>query len=85
VTTDSPRHEDPRLIAKSVAGGCRKGGRAYVKLEPDRRRAIGEALGMARAGDVVVVAGFGHERVQVIGGRTLPFSDVDAVREQVGK
>jgi UDP-N-acetylmuramoyl-L-alanyl-D-glutamate--2,6-diaminopimelate ligase len=85
VTSDNPRDEDPAAIARSVAAGCRRGGRAYVAIELDRRRAIARALEVAKPGDVVVVAGKGHERGQIIGTETLPFSDVDEVGALLGK
>jgi UDP-N-acetylmuramoyl-L-alanyl-D-glutamate--2,6-diaminopimelate ligase len=81
ITTDNPRHDDPEAIAQALAAGCRRGGRAYVELESDRRRAIERALSRARPEDVVVIAGKGHERGQLIGDETLPFSDHDVVRE----
>ena len=79
ITTDNPRHEDPALIAEAVARGCRRGGRAYPRLVPDRREAIRQAIDSARPGDVVVVAGRGHERSQLIGDAEQPFSDVEEV------
>jgi UDP-N-acetylmuramoyl-L-alanyl-D-glutamate--2,6-diaminopimelate ligase len=85
VTTDNPRDEDPAEIAKAVAAGCRRGGRAYVMLEPDRRRAIAKALERARPGDVIVIAGKGHEREQVVGERKISVSDASLVSELVGK
>ncbi|HMR08586.1 MAG TPA: cyanophycin synthetase, partial [Polyangiaceae bacterium] len=85
ITNDNPRHEDPSEIAKTVAAGCRKGGRAYVKTELDRRLAIESALGEARAGDVVVIAGKGHETGQSIGAETLPFSDLEEARRMLTK
>lgn len=85
VTTDNPRAEDPAAIAKTVAAGCRRGSRAHTKLEPDRRRAIELAVNSARPGDVVVVAGKGHETGQIIGDETLPFSDADELRAQLGQ
>lgn len=84
ITTDNPRDDDPRDIARAVAAGCRQGGRARVRLEPDRRKAIEIALSEARPGDVVVIAGRGHETEQVIGTQRIPFSDVDVVRELIG-
>ncbi|HNT00149.1 MAG TPA: UDP-N-acetylmuramoyl-L-alanyl-D-glutamate--2,6-diaminopimelate ligase [Polyangiaceae bacterium] len=81
VTNDNPRHEDPSSIARQVAAGCRQGGRAYVRIELDRKKAIITALQEARQGDVVVVAGKGHEQGQIIGDRTLPFSDGQVVRD----
>jgi UDP-N-acetylmuramoyl-L-alanyl-D-glutamate--2,6-diaminopimelate ligase len=83
VTTDNPRHEDPADIARTVATGCRRGGRAYVKLEPDRRRAIAEALERAKPGDVIVIAGKGHEREQLVGSTVIAMSDAEIVKELV--
>lgn len=80
VTSDNPRDEDPRAIAATVIEGVRAGGRASVEDEPDRAGAIHGALALARAGDVVVVAGKGHEEGQVIAKQRLPFSDVAVVR-----
>jgi UDP-N-acetylmuramoyl-L-alanyl-D-glutamate--2,6-diaminopimelate ligase len=80
VTNDNPRHEDPATIAREVAAGCRQGGRAYVRVELDRAAAIRHALEQARSGDVVVIAGKGHEQGQTVGDRTIPFCDVDVVK-----
>ena len=80
VTTDNPRSEDPLAIANAIAKGAEKG-RARVHQVPDRRAAIARRSSRARATDVVLVAGKGHERGQMIGHETLPFSDVDVVRE----
>ncbi len=77
ITSDNPRGEDPREIAEQVLAGV--SGQAVLEL--DRSRAIREALHAARPGDIVLVAGKGHEAFQVSGGRVLPFSDVSAVRE----
>jgi UDP-N-acetylmuramoyl-L-alanyl-D-glutamate--2,6-diaminopimelate ligase len=85
ITTDNPRHEDPAQIAEAVARGCRRGGRAYPRLVPDRREAIRRAIEGARPGDVVVVAGRGHERTQLIGDTEQPFSDVEEVERLLGK
>ena len=81
ITTDNPRTEDPAEIAQALAAGCRRGGRAYVEIERDRQKAIERGLSRARPGDVVVIAGKGHERGQIIGDVTLPFSDHDVVRQ----
>ncbi len=83
VTTDNPRREDPREIARAIAKGA-KGGRASVRRVPDRRAAIEWALARAKPDDVVLIAGKGHERGQIIGTEVLPFSDVDLVRELLG-
>jgi UDP-N-acetylmuramoyl-L-alanyl-D-glutamate--2,6-diaminopimelate ligase len=77
VTSDNPRGEDPgEIIAQVVAGG---GGELVV--EPDRRPAIEAAVEAARAGDVVLVAGKGHEQGQVVEDVVLPFDDREVARE----
>jgi UDP-N-acetylmuramoyl-L-alanyl-D-glutamate--2,6-diaminopimelate ligase len=75
VTSDNPRSEDPAAIAAEVVDGL------DLDVELDRRRAIERALESARAGDVVVIAGKGHEQGQEIGGRKLPFDDREVARE----
>jgi UDP-N-acetylmuramoyl-L-alanyl-D-glutamate--2,6-diaminopimelate ligase len=74
LTTDNPRGERPEAIADAVLQGLRDGSAAVV-VELDRRVAIREALSEARPGDVVVIAGKGHETGQTIGDRTIPFDD----------
>jgi len=73
LTSDNPRSEEPRAIIAAVQDGIPPG--APLVTEPDRRRAIELALGGARAGDVVLIAGKGHETTQVIGQRQIPFDD----------
>ena len=75
VTSDNPRSEDPAAIAAEVVDGL------DLELELDRRRAIERALELARPGDVVVIAGKGHEQGQEIAGRKLPFDDRQVARE----
>jgi UDP-N-acetylmuramoyl-L-alanyl-D-glutamate--2,6-diaminopimelate ligase len=75
VTSDNPRSEDPAAIAVEVVDGL------DLEVELDRRRAIERALELARPGDVVVIAGKGHEQGQEIGGRKLPFDDRQVARE----
>jgi UDP-N-acetylmuramoyl-L-alanyl-D-glutamate--2,6-diaminopimelate ligase len=75
VTSDNPRSEDPDSIIAQVVAGA--GDADHVRSEVDRASAIATALATAAAGDVVVIAGKGHERSQEIGGRTLPFDDVE--------
>jgi UDP-N-acetylmuramoyl-L-alanyl-D-glutamate--2,6-diaminopimelate ligase len=78
VTSDNPRSEDPEAIIDEIVQGT---GPA-VEREPDRRRAIAAAVAGAEPGDVVVVAGKGHEQGQEFeGGRKEPFDDVTVVRE----
>lgn len=78
VTNDNPRGEAPQAIADQVLAGMRPG--ATVTVELDRRAAIRRAIGQAEPGDVVVVAGKGHENYQIVGDRALPFDDRDEVR-----
>jgi UDP-N-acetylmuramoyl-L-alanyl-D-glutamate--2,6-diaminopimelate ligase len=75
VTSDNPRSEDPGVIAAEVAGSL------PLEVQLDRRRAIERALETARDGDVVVIAGKGHEQGQEIGGRKLPFDDREVAGE----
>jgi len=80
VTSDNPRSEDPEAIVAEVVAGIENGS-AY-EAEPDRRAAISLALGRARPGDTVVIAGKGHEQGQEFeGGRKQPFDDVSVARE----
>jgi UDP-N-acetylmuramoyl-L-alanyl-D-glutamate--2,6-diaminopimelate ligase len=78
VTSDNPRSEDPDAIIAEVAAGMT----AVPVTEPDRRAAIDRAVAMAAEGDVVVIAGKGHEQGQELaGGRKVPFDDVAVARE----
>ncbi|HYH58307.1 MAG TPA: UDP-N-acetylmuramoyl-L-alanyl-D-glutamate--2,6-diaminopimelate ligase [Thermoleophilaceae bacterium] len=78
VTSDNPRSEDPEAIIAEILAGTGPG----VEREPDRRRAIALVVGDADPGDVVVVAGKGHEQGQEFeNGRKEPFDDVTVVRE----
>ena len=79
VTDDNPRSEDPAAIRAAVLAGCPGGVDAG-----ERRAAIAAAIGDLRAGEVLAVAGKGHESGQTIGGVTLPFDDATVVREIVG-
>ena len=78
LTSDNPRGEDPGRIVEEVRAGAR-GARSLV-VEPDRRAAIHRVAAEARPGDVVVVAGKGHETGQTAAGRTEPFDDRDVAR-----
>jgi UDP-N-acetylmuramoyl-L-alanyl-D-glutamate--2,6-diaminopimelate ligase len=85
VTSDNPRSEDPLAIVAEIGEGARRGGGPYV-VEPDRRTAIRLALSEARPGDVVVIAGKGHETGQEFaGGRVLPFDDRVVAAEELGR
>ena len=83
VTDDNPRSEDPAAIRAEVLAGTR-GGTAEVREVGDRRLAIRTALALADPGDIVLVAGKGHERGQEIDGEVHPFDDRDVVREELG-
>ncbi len=83
LTSDNPRSEHPQAIVDAVLPGLR-GGEARIVVELDRRAAIRDALGAARPGDVVVIAGKGPETGQTIGDRTLPFDDRVVAREELG-
>jgi UDP-N-acetylmuramoyl-L-alanyl-D-glutamate--2,6-diaminopimelate ligase len=77
VTSDNPRSEDPEAIIEQILAGA--GG--PMTVEADRGAAIAAALAVARAGDVVVIAGKGHEQGQEAAGRTVPFDDAEVARE----
>ncbi len=78
LTTDNPRSEDPSAIAAEVLAGVED--RASLTLELDRARAIELAIAEALPGDVVLVAGKGHETTMEVAGRVLPFDDREVVR-----
>jgi UDP-N-acetylmuramoyl-L-alanyl-D-glutamate--2,6-diaminopimelate ligase len=82
ITTDDAYTEDPEKIAREIAAGA-EGGRYEIVL--DRRAAIRRALEAARTGDVVVVAGKGHESVQHLPERDVDFHDASVVRELLGE
>ena len=79
VTSDNPRSEDPALIAKDIELGLAAGEAEWFTVL-DRTEAITQAISDARPGDLVVIAGKGHERHQVVGTRRLPFEDAAVAR-----
>jgi UDP-N-acetylmuramoyl-L-alanyl-D-glutamate--2,6-diaminopimelate ligase len=85
LTSDNPRDEDPLVIIDEVRTGPVAGvdHRASLVVEPDRHQAIRRALDSARAGDVVLIAGKGHESYQEIAGQRLPFDDVVEARQSL--
>ena len=83
VTSDNPRSESPESIAHAILEGARTG-RGIVSTELDRRAAIHEALEIAQAGDVVVIAGKGHETAQTTAGSTEAFDDRVVALELLG-
>ena len=96
LTSDNPRTEDPLKIIAEVEAGLKSAGLTRIAesaandstgyiVEPDRRGAIAIALRLARPGDVVVIAGKGHEDYQLVGNRVLKFDDRAVVRELVAE
>ncbi|MCA1925456.1 MAG: UDP-N-acetylmuramoyl-L-alanyl-D-glutamate--2,6-diaminopimelate ligase [Thiobacillus sp.] len=82
VTSDNPRHEDPEAIIEAVLAGARRvASKQGLHVETDRARAIFEAIGGAQQGDLVLIAGKGHEDYQEIGDERLPFSDAAVARK----
>jgi UDP-N-acetylmuramoyl-L-alanyl-D-glutamate--2,6-diaminopimelate ligase len=85
-TSDNPRSEDPLQILKQIESGLQKGTAPY-KIVPDRLRAIKSAISAAQNGDIVIIAGKGHEDYQIIGNRVIPFDDrkltLDLIRKRL--
>jgi UDP-N-acetylmuramoyl-L-alanyl-D-glutamate--2,6-diaminopimelate ligase len=80
LTSDNPRSEDPLAIINDALVGLQKTGTKY-SVEPDRRKAIALAIDEARPGDIVLLAGKGHEKTQTTRDGALPFDDVEVARE----
>ena len=83
VTSDNPRTEDPEKIVAQVAEGVKEGlreGSVYTVIT-DRRSAIHAAIKAAKAGDVVIIAGKGHEDYQILKDKTIHFDDREVARE----
>src|SRR5262249_41093893 len=78
-TSDNPRGEDPEAIIRDIAQGV--AGATNFESKPDRRMAMERAISIARAGDIVVIAGKGHETYQVLGDRVEAFDDRIVARE----
>lgn len=87
LTSDNPRTEDPMAILQEVEVGVREAlqRRSHVEyhLVPDRRDAIGMAMRLARSGDIVLIAGKGHEDYQIIGTKKVHFDDREVAREAI--
>ncbi|HYE24518.1 MAG TPA: UDP-N-acetylmuramoyl-L-alanyl-D-glutamate--2,6-diaminopimelate ligase [Clostridia bacterium] len=84
VTSDNPRSEDPLAIINDSLPGVQRSGTKYA-MEPDRRKAIAVALDAARAGDIVLIAGKGHERTQTTRQGVFPFDDFEVATEELHK
>ncbi len=79
VTSDNPRHEDPERIIAEILAGMTKS--PAVMVEKDRRQAIAKIIAAGQPGDLVLLAGKGHETYQQIGDEKFPFDDVQVVKE----
>jgi UDP-N-acetylmuramoyl-L-alanyl-D-glutamate--2,6-diaminopimelate ligase len=75
-TSDNPRSEEPMAILAGIEPGLKASGVRYT-VEPDRASAICAALQAAKAGDVVLLAGKGHEKEQILADRSIPFDDTE--------
>ncbi|HZR24204.1 MAG TPA: cyanophycin synthetase, partial [Vicinamibacterales bacterium] len=89
ITSDNPRSEDPNRIIEEIQRGItadtKKDAGQRILTIADRRAAITRAVELARPGDLVLIAGKGHEKYQVIGDKTLPFDDVAVARDALTK
>jgi UDP-N-acetylmuramoyl-L-alanyl-D-glutamate--2,6-diaminopimelate ligase len=83
VTSDNPRSEDPHKIIEDILPGLKRSGNRRYTVEPDRQKAIAIALGEARPGDMVLIAGKGHEKTQTTREGVFPFDDVQVARKQL--
>jgi UDP-N-acetylmuramoyl-L-alanyl-D-glutamate--2,6-diaminopimelate ligase len=97
ITSDNPRSEDPLEIIRQIEAGINSNAARYNALDnfridrkgytviPDRRSAINKAVGLAEPGDIVLIAGKGHETYQILGGKTIAFDDRAVSREALDK
>lgn len=88
LTSDNPRSEDPQAILREVEAGVKQAladgsARAVYEVIPDRREAIEAAIRHARPGDMVLIAGKGHEDYQIVGSQRLHFDDREVAREAI--
>jgi UDP-N-acetylmuramoyl-L-alanyl-D-glutamate--2,6-diaminopimelate ligase len=83
-TSDNPRSEEPNAILAEIEPGLKASGVKY-SIEPDRAAAIRAALAGAASGDVVLIAGKGHEREQILSTGTVPFDDAKIALEILGE
>jgi UDP-N-acetylmuramoyl-L-alanyl-D-glutamate--2,6-diaminopimelate ligase len=90
ITSDNPRSEDPARIIEEIERGIPAGSQSSTRTPSvvsvvDRADAIDRAVAMATGGDVVLIAGKGHEKYQQIGDRVLPFDDGEVARAALGR
>ena len=81
ITSDNPRSEEPGAIIEEIRAGLSDAARRRAVVEPDRRSAIAAAVARAREGDIVLIAGKGHETYQILGDRRIHFDDVEVAAE----
>jgi UDP-N-acetylmuramoyl-L-alanyl-D-glutamate--2,6-diaminopimelate ligase len=79
ITSDNPRNEEPEAIIRDILPGIK--GRVEIEIEPDRKKAIKLAISRMEKGDVLLIAGKGHEDYQEIKGKKIPFHDARVVEE----
>jgi UDP-N-acetylmuramoyl-L-alanyl-D-glutamate--2,6-diaminopimelate ligase len=80
LTSDNPRSEDPLAVINDATVGLQRSGVKYI-VQPDRKTAIALAIHEAAPGDIVLIAGKGHEKVQVVREGSIPFDDVEVARD----
>jgi UDP-N-acetylmuramoyl-L-alanyl-D-glutamate--2,6-diaminopimelate ligase len=85
ITSDNPRGEEPAAIIADITAALTSAGVKNYKIHPDRADAIAAAVREARGGDVVLIAGKGHEDYQILRDRTIPFDDRQAARAALGQ
>ncbi len=81
VTSDNPRSEKPMAIIEDILAGFANPHSEHITVEPDRRKAIEEAVAEAKQGDIILIAGKGHENYQIIGSEKQHFSDIETASE----
>jgi UDP-N-acetylmuramoyl-L-alanyl-D-glutamate--2,6-diaminopimelate ligase len=84
LSSDNPKSEDPLKIISDIVVGMQRTNGKYM-IEPDRERAIALAMDQAHAGDIVLLAGKGHENYQILADRTLEFDDRDQARRALSE
>jgi UDP-N-acetylmuramoyl-L-alanyl-D-glutamate--2,6-diaminopimelate ligase len=85
ITSDNPRSEDPMDIISDIEKGIKKTGTKKYQIIPDRRKAIRKAISMGKKGDYVLIAGKGHEKIQIIKDKVIPFDDVQVAKDEAKK
>ena len=80
ITSDNPRFEDPLAIIEEIKSGLKNPEGENISIEPDRGEAIRHAILNSQKGDIILIAGKGHEEYQIIKDKVIDFSDIDEVR-----